>query len=77
MQAPVAARGRWPSGPRPGPQKEPVSPGVAAGLFDVADEQLVVAAVGLPGDIEGVAEERNRADDHVEARLAAMRARVT
>ena len=52
-----------------GREEEPVLPGLAAGVFDVADEQGVVAAVGLPGDVEGVAEEGNRADHDVERQI--------
>ena len=47
-------------------EEEPVSPRMASWLFDVAYEELVVAAVGLPSDVEGVAEERDGADDYVE-----------
>src|SRR5450755_2382333 len=35
----------------------------------MADEELVVAAVGLPGDVEGVAEKWDGADDHVECEV--------
>ncbi len=47
-------------------QEKPVSPGVAAGMLDVPDEQLVVAAVGLPSDVKSVAQEGDGADDHIQ-----------
>ena len=50
-------------------QKRPVAPGVAARLAQVAVQQPVVAAVGLPGDVEDVAEEGNGADQHADAEI--------
>src|ERR1019366_5579389 len=40
-------------------QKRPIAPAVPAWFAQVADEQAIVAAVGLPGDVENVAEEGN------------------
>ena len=50
-------------------KEDVVAPGVAMRLLQVADHEAVVAAVGFPGDIEDVAEERDGADDHVEAEI--------
>jgi len=50
-------------------QEAPVAPGVAARRSEVAEEQLVVAAVGLPGDVEGVAEDGDGADEHADANV--------
>jgi hypothetical protein len=47
-------------------EEEPVAPVIAVRLLEVLGEQGVVAAVGLPGDVEDVAEERDCADDDVE-----------
>src|ERR1700751_2576616 len=49
-----------------GCEKEPVTPLLLAWMFEVASEQRVVAPVGLPCDVEGVADERDGADDDVE-----------
>ena len=35
----------------------------------VAGEQAIVAAIGLPEDVEDVAEERNGADEHADAEV--------
>src|ERR1700733_7703989 len=45
-------------------QKTPVAPGVCAGLEEVALEQAIVAAIGLPGNVEDVAKKRYGADEH-------------
>jgi hypothetical protein len=47
-------------------EEEPVAPVVAMRVLEVLGEQGVVAAVGLPGDVEDVAEERDGADDDVQ-----------
>jgi hypothetical protein len=44
-------------------QKRVVLAGVAMGLAQVADDEAVVAAVGLPGDVEDVSEDGDGAND--------------
>ena len=48
-------------------EERPIAPGVASRFAEMACEQSVVAAVGLPDDVEQVAKERNRADEHADA----------
>ena len=43
-----------------------VAPSVAVGLAEVARHQVVVAAVGFPGDVEDVAEEGDGADEDLD-----------
>ena len=52
-----------------GCEEEPVAPLLAAWMLEVAGEQHVVAAVGLPRDVEGISEERHGADDDVEREI--------
>src|SRR5271163_266744 len=47
-------------------EEEPIPPGMTIRVFDMANQQLVVAAIGLPRDVEGVAEKRDGADDHIQ-----------
>src|ERR1700733_8110324 len=47
-------------------EEEPGAPVTTVRLLEVLSEQGVVAAVGLPGDVEDVAEERDGADDDVQ-----------
>jgi hypothetical protein len=51
------------------PEKRPVAPGVATRLVEVTDEQLIVATVGLPGDVEDVTEKRNGADENADGEI--------
>jgi hypothetical protein len=50
-------------------EEEPVAPVIAVRVLEVLGEQGVVAAVGLPGDVEDVAEEGDGADDDVEGEV--------
>jgi hypothetical protein len=50
-------------------EKEPVAPVVAMRLLQVLGEQGVVAAIGLPCDVEGVSEEGHGADDDIEREI--------
>jgi hypothetical protein len=50
-------------------QEDPVAPGVAMRLAQVAHDEAVVAAVGFPGDVEEVAEERDGADEDADAEV--------
>ncbi len=46
-----------------------ILPGVAVGLAEVAGEEAVVAAIGFVGDVEDVADERDGADEDIEAEI--------
>ena len=50
-------------------EESPVFPGVAARMSEVALHDLVVAAVWFEGDIKGVAQDRNRTDQHSDAEI--------
>jgi hypothetical protein len=50
-------------------EEEPIFPGLFARVFDVANEESIVAAIGLPGDVEGVAEEGDRSDEDVDGKV--------
>ncbi len=47
-------------------RKSPVLPGMTTRLAEVALQQQVVASIGLPGDIEYVANDRNRPNQHAD-----------
>ena len=48
-------------------EKSPIFPGVQARLSDMPLHELVVAAVWLPRNVEGVSQERNGADQDADA----------
>jgi hypothetical protein len=50
-------------------QEGPVAPGVTMRLAQVAHDEAIVPAIGLPRDVEQVAEERDGADDDTEAEV--------
>jgi hypothetical protein len=50
-------------------EEGPVAPGVAMRLAQMAHHEAVVAAVGLPRDVEQVSEERDGADDDADAEV--------
>jgi hypothetical protein len=50
-------------------QKEPVAPLMTARMFEMPREQRVIATVGLPGDVEEIAEERYGADNDIESEI--------
>jgi hypothetical protein len=48
-------------------QEDPVSPRLPPGLLQMANNQRVVATVRLPGDIKGIAQQRNRPQEDLDA----------
>ncbi len=49
-------------------QEDPVSPGLPPRLLQMANDQRIVAPVRLPRDVKGIAQQRNRAQQHLDAR---------
>ena len=50
-------------------QEDVILPCVYVWLAQVPRQQIIVAAVGLPCNIEGVAQNRDRADQHIERKI--------
>jgi hypothetical protein len=50
-------------------QEEPVSPRLPPRLLEMANDQRVVATIRLPCDIEGIAQQRNRPQQHLDANV--------
>src|SRR5579859_1609473 len=48
-------------------QEHPVAPGLSPRLVQLTDDERIVATVRLPGDIKGIAQERNRSQQHLDA----------
>jgi len=50
-------------------EEGPVLPGVVAGLANVSLHEPVVAAVGLPGNVKGIPEHGNGADEYTDGEI--------